>query len=94
MSFSQDNHARVRRSNSLTPPVSVNHSSELWRSQDDLSVRHKARSLSLSSDQALPPLSPQSSQASSGSGSESHLDEPRICMSHQYAGMRGNYFYF
>lgn len=45
--------------------------------QDDLSVSGgaKPRRYSLSSEQIVgPPLSPQSSQASSGSGSETHLD--------------------
>ncbi|XP_059472767.1 protein Smaug homolog 1 [Neocloeon triangulifer] len=65
---------RVRRSNSLTPPVSIPHV-DLSSSQDDLCARPKPRSFSLSSEHA--PLSPQSSLASSGSGSESHLDELR-----------------
>ncbi|KAK9511494.1 hypothetical protein O3M35_000137 [Rhynocoris fuscipes] len=53
-----------------------------WSSQDDLSSvgggsnQGKTRRFSLSSEQPSvpPPLSPQSSQASSGSGSETHLD--------------------
>ncbi|XP_049841270.1 protein Smaug homolog 1 isoform X1 [Schistocerca gregaria] len=69
-------HLKVRRSNSLTPPVTVSQTSELWSSQDDLSynARNKPRSFSLSSEHA-PPLSPQSSLASSGSGSESQLED-------------------
>ncbi|KAF6211889.1 hypothetical protein GE061_012406 [Apolygus lucorum] len=65
-----------RRSNSLTPPFAVTPNAE-WTSQDDLSVSGgvKPRRYSLSSEQIVgPPLSPQSSQASSGSGSETHLD--------------------
>ncbi|XP_065347236.1 protein Smaug homolog 1 isoform X2 [Cloeon dipterum] len=65
---------RVRRSNSLTPPVCIPQA-DLTSSQDDLCTRPKPRSFSLSSEHA--PLSPQSSLASSGSGSESHLDELR-----------------
>uniref|UniRef100_A0A224XLQ0 Putative rna-binding protein involved in translational regulation n=1 Tax=Panstrongylus lignarius TaxID=156445 RepID=A0A224XLQ0_9HEMI len=61
------------------PPATPNTE---WSSQDDLSsvgagsVPGKARRFSLSSEQPAvpPPLSPQSSQASSGSGSETHLD--------------------
>lgn len=78
---------RVRRSNSLTPPVSIAHSVELWSSQDDLCGRQKARSFSLSSESG-PPLSPQSSQASSGSGSESHLDDLRLQFNSDNCGMR------
>jgi len=63
------NFHRIRRSNSLTPPVLH---SEGWNSQDELCSTAKPRSLSISSE-----LSPQSSLASSGSGSESHLDDPR-----------------
>ncbi|BET00654.1 sterile alpha motif domain containing [Nesidiocoris tenuis] len=65
-----------RRSNSLTPPFAITPNAE-WTSQDDLSVSGgaKPRRYSLSSEQIVgPPLSPQSSQASSGSGSETHLD--------------------
>jgi len=57
-------------------------------SQDDLSGRQKPRSFSLSSESA-PPLSPQSSQASSGSGSESHLDDLRLQFNSDACGMRG-----
>ncbi|XP_067011655.2 protein Smaug homolog 1 [Anabrus simplex] len=85
--YTNGSHPRVRRSNSLTPPVSINQTSELWSSQDDLSGRQKPRSFSLSSDHA-PPLSPQSSQASSGSGSESHLDELRVGFGAEGSGMR------
>lgn len=84
---SSSQHGRVRRSNSLTPPVSLNHASELWSSQDDLSGRQKPRSFSLSSDHA-PPLSPQSSLASSGSGSETQLEEPRLALGPDPTGMR------
>lgn len=73
--------AKVRRSNSLTPPFAVTPSNDMWSSQDDLSVVRKGTnrrfSLSLSEHSTGPPLSPQSSQASSGSGSESHLDDLR-----------------
>jgi hypothetical protein len=55
--------------------------------QDDLSGRQKPRSFSLSSEHA-PPLSPQSSLASSGSGS---LDELRLGFSSDACGMRGEY---
>ncbi|KAF4530457.1 hypothetical protein B566_EDAN018608 [Ephemera danica] len=75
-----DGQPRVRRSNSLTPPVSIPQAADLSSSQDDLCARPKPRSFSLSSEHA--PLSPQSSLASSGSGSESHLDELRA----QHAG--------
>lgn len=44
-------------------------------------------SLSLSEHGAGPPLSPQSSQASSGSGSESHLDDLRL--GYEAPGMKG-----
>lgn len=67
---------KTRRSNSLTPPFALTPNTE-WSSQDDLSMSGgvKARRFSLSSEQIVgPPLSPQSSQASSGSGSETHLD--------------------
>uniref|UniRef100_A0A1B6EQB0 Protein Smaug n=1 Tax=Cuerna arida TaxID=1464854 RepID=A0A1B6EQB0_9HEMI len=69
---------KIRRSNSLTPPFAVTPSNELWTSQDDLSVvrRSSGRRFSLSLSEG-PPLSPQSSQASSGSGSETHLDDLR-----------------
>ncbi|XP_054263512.1 protein Smaug homolog 1 [Macrosteles quadrilineatus] len=71
---------KIRRSNSLTPPFAGSSASnELWTSQDDLSVVRRAssgRRFSLSLCEP-PPLSPQSSQASSGSGSESHLDDLR-----------------
>jgi superoxide dismutase len=53
--------------------------------QDDLSGRQKPRSFSLSSEHA-PPLSPQSSLASSGSGS---LDELHTGFSSDACGMRG-----
>lgn len=53
--------------------------------QDDLSGRQKPRSFSLSSEHA-PPLSPQSSLASSGSGS---LDELRTGFTSDACGMRG-----
>ncbi|XP_069690161.1 protein Smaug homolog 1 isoform X2 [Periplaneta americana] len=82
--YSSSTHPRVRRSNSLTPPVSITQTSELWSSQDDLSGRQKPRSFSLSSEHA-PPLSPQSSLASSGSGS---LDELRTGFSSDACGMR------
>ncbi|KAK3907985.1 Protein Smaug-like protein 1 [Frankliniella fusca] len=85
--YTNGSQPRVRRSNSLTPPVSIAHSVELWSSQDDLSGRQKARSFSLSSESG-PPLSPQSSQASSGSGSESHLDDLRLQFSSDSCGMR------
>nr|CAD7438828.1 unnamed protein product [Timema bartmani] len=76
--YTNGSHPRMRRSNSLTPPVSITQATgELWSSQDDLSGRQKPRSFSLSSEHA-PPLSPQSSLASSGSGSESHLDDLRL----------------
>ncbi|KAJ9574064.1 hypothetical protein L9F63_008590, partial [Diploptera punctata] len=81
---SKSSHPRIRRSNSLTPPVSITQTSELWSSQDDLSGRQKPRSFSLSSEHA-PPLSPQSSLASSGSGS---LDELRSGFSCEASGMR------
>ncbi|KAL1138895.1 hypothetical protein AAG570_008957 [Ranatra chinensis] len=69
-----DSQQKTRRSNSLTPPFAVTPNAE-WTSQDDLSVHGKARRFSLSSEHSGgPPLSPQSSQASSGSGSETHLD--------------------
>jgi hypothetical protein len=55
--------------------------------QDDLSGRQKPRSFSLSSEHA-PPLSPQSSLASSGSGS---LDELRTGFTSDACGMRGEY---
>ncbi|KAK6621053.1 hypothetical protein RUM43_011357 [Polyplax serrata] len=77
---------RVRRSNSLTPPVSLCQSTELWTSQDDLCAKQKPRSYSLSSEHG-PPLSPQSSQASSGSGSETQLDETKSFTS-DFPGMR------
>ncbi|KAL0266899.1 UNVERIFIED_CONTAM: hypothetical protein PYX00_009321 [Menopon gallinae] len=77
---------RVRRSNSLTPPVSLCQSTELWTSQDDLCAKQKPRSFSLSSEHC-PPLSPQSSQASSGSGSETQLDETKSFNS-DFPGMR------
>ncbi|XP_071440918.1 protein Smaug homolog 1 [Hetaerina americana] len=93
--FSNGYHPRVRRSNSLTPPVSIPNSADLWSSQDDLcgggssgpGGRQKARSFSLSSEHA--PLSPQSSLASSGSGSESHLDEYRAAGSAVVVGGAG-----
>ncbi|PSN56961.1 hypothetical protein C0J52_10865 [Blattella germanica] len=84
VNYSSSTHPRVRRSNSLTPPVSITQTSELWSSQDDLSGRNKPRSFSLSSEHA-PPLSPQSSLASSGSGS---LDELRSGFSSDACGMR------
>lgn len=100
----------MRRSNSLTPPVSLCQSTELWTSQvgfsvgipeshsicqfhyikyfqDDLCAKQKPRSFSLSSEHC-PPLSPQSSQASSGSGSETQLDETKSFNS-DFPGMRG-----
>lgn len=50
---------------------------------------NKARRFSLSSEQIIgPPLSPQSSQASSGSGSETHLD----LAGYDSPEMRGIYF--
>ncbi|KAG8224001.1 hypothetical protein J437_LFUL018136 [Ladona fulva] len=58
--FSNGYHPRVRRSNSLTPPVSIPNSADLWSSQSSL--------------------------ASSGSGSESHLDEYRAAGSAVVAG--------
>ncbi|CAG7838435.1 unnamed protein product [Allacma fusca] len=67
--FGGSNMHRIRRSNSLTPPVLH---SDAWNSQEELYSSGKPRSLSLSSE-----VSPQSSLASSGSGSESHLDDPR-----------------
>lgn len=86
----QKESARVRRSNSLTPPVSLCHSSvELWTGQDDLCAKQKPRSFSLS--EHVPPLSPQSSQASSGSGSETQLDEGKTFSSEQ-VGMKGLLF--
>lgn len=64
------NFQRIRRSNSLTPPVTHLHS-DAWNSQEDLYPGgYKPRSLSLSSE-----VSPQGSLPSSGSGSEVHLDE-------------------
>lgn len=74
--LSNESLQKTRRSNSLTPPFAVTPNVE-WSSQDDLSMGggNKARRFSLSSEQIVgPPLSPQSSQASSGSGSETHLD--------------------
>jgi hypothetical protein len=62
--------------------------SEVLLFQDDLSGRQKPRSFSLSSEHA-PPLSPQSSLASSGSGS---LDELRTGFTSDACGMRGEYF--
>lgn len=59
----------------------------LFLFQDDLSGRQKPRSFSLSSEHA-PPLSPQSSLASSGSGS---LDELRTGFTSDACGMRGDY---
>ncbi|XP_021942921.1 protein Smaug homolog 2 isoform X2 [Zootermopsis nevadensis] len=82
--YSSSTHPRVRRSNSLTPPVSITQTSDFWSSQDDLSGRQKPRSFSLSSEHA-PPLSPQSSLASSGSGS---LDELRSGFISDACGMR------
>lgn len=76
MTLSNESLQKTRRSNSLTPPFAVTPNVE-WSSQDDLSMGgvNKARRFSLSSEQIVgPPLSPQSSQASSGSGSETHLD--------------------
>ncbi|XP_039294385.1 protein Smaug homolog 1 [Nilaparvata lugens] len=68
---------KTRRSNSLTPPFGITPPNEAT-SQDDM-VQEKARRFSLSSDREVqnagPPLSPQSSQASSGSGSEVHLED-------------------
>lgn len=85
--FANGTHPRVRRSNSLTPPVSINQASELWSSQDDLTGRQKPRSFSLSSEHP-PPLSPQSSLASSGSGSETHLDDLRQGFVGDASGMK------
>jgi hypothetical protein len=59
----------------------------LFPFKDDLSGRQKPRSFSLSSEHA-PPLSPQSSLASSGSGS---LDELRTGFTSDACGMRGEY---
>ncbi|ODN02875.1 Protein Smaug 1 [Orchesella cincta] len=73
------NYQRIRRSNSLTPPVLH---SDAWASQEEL-CSAKPRSLSLSSE-----VSPQSSLASSGSGSETHLDDPRPTFTSP--GMKGN----
>ncbi|XP_063218133.1 protein Smaug homolog 1 [Bacillus rossius redtenbacheri] len=88
VNYSNGSHQRTRRSNSLTPPVSITQvSSELWSSQDDLSGRQKPRSFSLSSEPG-PPLSPQSSLASSGSGSESHLDDLRLGLPSESSGTR------
>nr|XP_023695664.1 protein Smaug homolog 1 isoform X1 [Paramormyrops kingsleyae] len=63
-------HSPLKRSVSLTPPISGTASQALghvWLSQEDLRVRGPA------SDHA--PLSPQSSVASSGSGGSEHLEE-------------------
>lgn len=80
-------HPRIRRSNSLTPPVNHVHASTCeWVTQDDLGPRLKQRSMSLSSEHA--PLSPQSSLASSGSSSETHLDEPRNSFNTEGSGMK------
>lgn len=80
-------HPRIRRSNSLTPPVNHAHVSTCeWVTQDDLGPRLKQRSMSLSSEHA--PLSPQSSLASSGSSSETHLDEPRNSFNTEGSGMK------
>jgi len=77
------NFHRIRRSNSLTPPVLH---SDAWNSQEELCSTAKPRSLSLSSE-----ISPQSSGlGSSGSGSESHLDDPRPTFT--APGMRGMYY--
>ncbi|XP_001602138.1 protein Smaug homolog 1 [Nasonia vitripennis] len=71
---------RQRRSNSLTPPVASSHQPEVIErsGNTNISMRHKARSFSVSGDHStaligLGPLSPQSSCASSGS--EGRLDE-------------------
>lgn len=76
-------HARIRRSNSLTPP-SVE--AQALYIEDLSPFRAKPRSMSLSSDHA--PLSPQSSLASSGSSSESRLDESRNNFNLEGSGMR------
>ncbi|KAG9336706.1 hypothetical protein JZ751_003054, partial [Albula glossodonta] len=63
-------HSPLKRSVSLTPPMSGSSSQPLghgWLSQEDLRVRGPAP------DHA--PLSPQSSVASSGSGGSEHLEE-------------------
>lgn len=75
-------HARVRRSNSLTPPGGSVQATPI----DEMPPPSKPRSMSLSSEHA--PLSPQSSLASSGSGSESHLEEPRNSFNAEGSGMK------
>ncbi|XP_015206291.1 protein Smaug homolog 1 isoform X1 [Lepisosteus oculatus] len=68
--LSAGQHSPLKRSVSLTPPMSVPASQPLghgWLSQEDLRTRAPAP------DHA--PLSPQSSVASSGSGGSEHLEE-------------------
>ncbi|GAB6022171.1 Protein Smaug 2 [Chamberlinius hualienensis] len=76
-------HGRIRRSNSLTPP-SVE--AQPLFIEDVCPFRAKPRSMSLSSDHA--PLSPQSSLASSGSSSESRLDETKNNFNIEGSGMK------
>ncbi|XP_013400510.1 protein Smaug homolog 1 [Lingula anatina] len=69
-------HSRLKRTASVTPPVPVPLSVADWgfmQQQQDEGTPRTSRSHSLTLDHA--PLSPQSSAASSGSGSESHHDE-------------------
>ncbi|KAJ8290249.1 hypothetical protein GJAV_G00010490 [Gymnothorax javanicus] len=84
-------HSPLKRSVSLTPPISGSGSQPLghgWLSQEDLRVRGPAP------DHA--PLSPQSSVASSGSGGSEHLEEgpgptgmgPRSTFHEEGSGMR------
>uniref|UniRef100_T1IPZ4 SAM domain-containing protein n=1 Tax=Strigamia maritima TaxID=126957 RepID=T1IPZ4_STRMM len=80
-------HSRIRRNNILTSPMNVPPSPiNDWMVQDEPPTRTKQRSMSLPLEHA--PLSPQSSLASSGSGSETHLDEARNAFSIEGNGMK------
>lgn len=86
-------HSPLKRSVSLTPPMSGSSTQPLghgWLSQEDL----RGRGAPLTPDHA--PLSPQSSVASSGSGGSEHLEDSsglgmaiRSSFSEEGSGMRG-----
>jgi hypothetical protein len=89
---SQGGHRKLSRSSSTTPPITVPGSNVTdWLNMQDEESGRGSRSQSTASE-CHAPLSPQSSVTSSGSGSDSHQEDPQMrrnpCGQDDF-GMRG-----
>ena len=84
-------HRKLVRSASVTPPIPVpSNVSEWLNSQDDLAL-HNIQNQNNNVVEGHPPLSPQSSVTSSGSGSDTHDNDQqsRNTFLEEYSGMKG-----